>query len=288
MPLSQTFTAFTPEIWTPRVNMFFKAKLAAAPFFADYSADVAEGGDIVHIPKISNSFTAAAITTTAGAITSTNLSDTNTTLTISSWMGVAYDISDFQYAQALKSYNIKNKYAEAMGYALAKKFDTDLLAQGANLTASVGNSATALLSTSLEKAFGILTSNSVPKEDCVLFLNPKTYWNRIMTVAKYYDASQFGKPSVPSGAHDVLYGVPVVITPQVPTGTAGTEGGYRNLLVHRDAIVYAMAKLPGSPMNGIRIQEKQSENLKVRFVGDIAYGVATLLADGGVRIIDKV
>jgi len=47
MVLSQTFTAFTPEIWTPRVNFFFKAKLVAANFFDNYSSEVAEGGDIV-------------------------------------------------------------------------------------------------------------------------------------------------------------------------------------------------------------------------------------------------
>ncbi len=267
--------------------MFFKAKLAAAPFFSDYSSDVANGGDIIHIPKISSGFTAAAITTTAGAVASTDLSDTNSNLSVTSWMGVAYDISDLQYAQIMSSYNVKSKYAESMGYALAKKFDTDLLAQGANITPSVGNSATALLATSLEKAFSILTSNSVPKEDCILFLNPKTYWTRIMSIAKYYDASQFGKATLPVGVTDLLYGVPVVVTPQVPTGTAGTEGGYRNLLVHKDAIVYATGKLPGASINGIRIQEKQSENLKVRFIGDIAYGVLTLDAKGGVRILDK-
>jgi len=28
-----------------------------------------------------------------------------------------------------------------------------------------------------------------------------------MMIAKYYDASQFGKPSVPQGAHDLIYGI---------------------------------------------------------------------------------
>lgn len=288
MTLSQTFTAFTPEIWSPRINMFFQAKLVAAKFFNDYSADVADGGDTVHIPNISNGFTAAAINTTSGIVTSANLSDTNSNLTVNTWEGVAYDLTDFQYAQILKSYNVRNSYAQAMGYALAKKFDTDLLGQSSNITASVGSSATALLSTTLEKAFGILESNSIPKEDCVLFVHPKTYWNRIMAVQKYYDASQFGKATVPTGAVDLLYGVPVVVTSQIPAGTAGTEGGRRNLLVAKSSLVYAFGKLPGAMTNGVRIQEKPSEDLKVRFIGDIAYGVGYLNANAGVRIIDKV
>ena len=287
MTLSQTFTAFTPEIWSPRVNMFFQAKLAAAKFFQDFSSDVANGGDIVHIPMVAQGFTPAAIATTNGAVTSANLSDTNSNITVNTWQGVAYDLTDFQYAQILKSYNVKNMYAKAMGYSLAQKFDTDLLAQSSNITPSVGNSATALLSTTLEKAFSILESNSVPKEECVLFIHPKTYWNRIMGIAKYYDASQFGKPSVPQGAHDILYGVPVVITSQIPAGTAGSEGGRRNLLIHKSALVYAFGALPGGTQAGVRIQEKPSESLKVRFIGDIAYGVSYTRPLGGVRIIDK-
>ncbi len=286
MVLSQTFTAFTPEIWSPRINWFFRAKLAAAPFFDDYSADVANGGDTVHIPNVTQSFSPSDIQTTNGTVTSTNLSDTNTNLSISTWKGVAYDLTDFQFAQILKSYNIKNAYAQAMGYALAQKFDSDLLGQGSNITAVVGDSATALLSTTVEKAFGILESNSIPKEECVFFMHPKFYWNSVMAISKYYDASQFGKPSVPQGAHDMLYGVPVVITSQVPAGTAGTEGAsaHRNMIVHRSALVYALGKLPGAVSGGVRIQEKPSEDLKVRFIGDIIYGVGYLNANAGVRV----
>lgn len=287
MVLSQTFTAFTPEVWSPRINFFFRARLAAAPFFDDYSSDVANGGDTVHIPAVTAGFTVSNISTTNGAVTSTNISDTNTNLSVDTWKGVAYDLTDFQMAQIQKSYNIKNAYAQAMGYQLAQTFDTAILAKGASVTAGVGNSGTDLLATSIEKAFGILESNSIPKEECVLFLHPKAYWNELMRIQKYYDASQFGKPSVPQGAHDMLYGVPVVITSQVPTGTAGTEGGHRNLLVHKSAIVFALGRLPGAVQGGVRIQEKPSEDLKVRFIGDIIYGVGILNAAAGVRIISN-
>lgn len=284
---TQTFTAFTPEIWSPRINYFFRAKLAAAPFFSDYSADVADGGDIVHIPNVTQSFSPSSIAVTNGSVTSTNISDTNTNLTVDNWYGVAYDLTDFQFAQVLKSYNIRETYARTMAYSLARYVDADLLDEGANMTAGVGNSSTDLLSTSIEKAFGILESNSVPKEECVLFFHPKAYWQEVMKIQKFYDASQFGKPSVPQGAHDMLYGVPVVLTSQVPASTAGTEGGHRNLLIHRNAVAYAFGKLPGAMENGVRIQEKPSENLKVRFIGDVAWGVKTLNAKSGVRIISN-
>lgn len=280
---TQTFTAFTPEVWSPRINFFFKTKLVAAPFFADYSDDVASGGDIIHIPNVADSFTSITdIQTTNGSVTATNLSDTNTNLTVNKWKGVAYDLTDFQFAQIMKSFNVRNSYAVAMSHTLARQFDTDLLSNISSLDASVGATGTALLATSLEKAFGILESNSIPKEESVMFIHPKVYWTNLMAIQKFYDASQFGKPVVPKGAHDLLYGVPVVITTQVP---AGSGGGYVSAIVHRRAFVYAYAQLPGGVQKGVRLSEKPSENLKVKLHADLAYGTATLNSNAGVQVI---
>lgn len=279
---TQTFTAFTPEIWSPRINFFFEQKLVAAPFFADYSGDVAGGGDIIHIPNVADSFTASDIKTTTGAVTATNLSDTNTNLTVNKWKGASYDLTDFQWAQVMKSANIKGSYARAIAYRLAKQYDTDLLAEIDNQTNSVGASGTSLLATTLEKAFGILSSNSIPKEECVFFCHPKVYWNDIMTIQKYYDASQFGKPSLPKGVHDMLYGVPVVLTANTP---APDSSGFSSAILHRRALVHAKAALQGATSSGVRIQEKDSESLKKVVIGDLAYGVATLNAKAGVKIL---
>jgi|TARA_R100001530_G_scaffold127734_1_gene97066 hypothetical protein len=279
---TQTFTAFTPEVWSPRINFFFKTKLTAAPFFADYSDDVSDGGDIIHIPNVADSFTSITdIAVTTGTVTATNLSDTNTNLTVNKWKGVAYDLTDFQFAQVMKSFNIRNSYAVAMSHSLARQFDTDLLAEIDNITPSVGATGTALLATSVEKAFGILESNSIPKDECVLFIEPKVYWNNLMNITKYSQASLFGKPVIPKGAHDLFYGVPVVVTPQVP---AAAGSGYTNAIVHRRAFVYAYAALPGGG-KGVRLSEKPSEDLKVKIHADLAYGVKTLNATAGVKIL---
>jgi hypothetical protein len=248
------------------------------------------GGDTVHIPKISASFAATAIPATSGAITPTNVSDTNSTLTVDQWMGVRYDISDLQWAQVMKSAAIKSRYAQAMGEALARKLDTAILANGSSVTAVVGNSATKVLATSLEKAMGILTSNSVPLADSIWLFHPKTYFNEVLgNNQKLYDASQFGKAVLPTGVIDMLYGVPVVISENVPVGTAGTEGasGHRNLLVHRRAIAYATGALEGAGAGGIRLQEKPSENQKTVVVADIAYGTVIVDAAAGVRVLSK-
>jgi hypothetical protein len=269
-------------IWSPRVNRFFRAKLAAAPFFSDYSDEVAGGGDTVRIPHISDSFSASDINTTSGEVSATNVDDTKTDLSIDKWKGTSIYLTDFQKAQIADKYRIKDEYASTMGYTLARTFDSALLDEAAdNLTYSVGDTGTDLVATNIERAFSILGTENVPKEDAVMFVHPTTYWGDIMNIQKYYDASQFGKPSVPQGAHDLLYGVPVVITSQVPTADGG---GYNNMLIHRNAVVYALGNLQGPGSAGARIQEKTAEDLRVKVIADIMYGVKILNSKSGVKM----
>ena len=99
--------------------------------------------------------------------------------------------------------------------------------------------------------------------------------------------SRYGEATLPTGAHDRLYGIPVVISPNVPAGTASTEGGHRNLLVQKSAFVYAIANLEGGEANGIHLVEKKSESLRTKIIADIAYGVQYTSAYKGVRIISN-
>ena len=292
MTLSQTYTVFTPSIWSPRINFWFSQNLVAAKFFDNYSDDVSGGGDTIYIPSLSQAFTVGDVAVTNGTVAATNVSDTKSALSLSTWSGSAFVLTDFQAAQAMKSYRIRENYMQKMAYDLAKSMDQAIIRVGAGITPSVGDSSTALLATTIEKAFGILASYSVPKSECVLFVSPKTYWNRIMAISKYYDASQFGRPSLPTGVQDLLYGVPVVITELITTCTYAAESGsaaagYRNFLIHKSAIVYALANLDGGG-SGPRLQIKDNGDLAVKPTGDIAYGTLLLNAARGVKILDKV
>lgn len=289
MTLEQSYSVFEPEIWSQRINHYFHAKLGAANFFDDYSDEVTMGGDRIHIPHIGDSFSAATILQTNGAVTATSVSDTRTTLTLDVWSGCAVTFSDFQAAQVANKYNLKDKYAQEMGYKIAQAYDTAILANGSSLTPNVGDSATSILATSVEKALSILESRSVPLNECAFWFHPKPYWKEIYAVSKFYDASNFGLPVTPYGAHSTLYGIPVVITPQIPNGTAGTEGddGHRNMVVHPSAIVHARGNLPGGVASGARLSEVPVEALRKKYVADLMYGDKILNANHGVRILSK-
>lgn len=297
MVLSQTFAVFTPTVWSPRIYFFLKNKMIAKGVFDDFSDEVISGGDVINIPYISDGFSATAIQTTNGQLTGTNISDTKSALSVNTWVGNALVISDFQMAQVAKSYRLKEGYMEAMGYALAKKLDVDIIRLAANSgITTVGNSSTALLATTIERAMSILSSRSVPLNECNFIMHPKTYYRRIFNVQKYYDASQFGKVSVPQGVVDYLYGVPVVVTQQITTATYAAEplsaaNAYRNLLAHKTAFAFAIGNIPGAnTINGVRLSEGRANgtDLATKITADIAYGVKLVNSSRVIKILDKV
>jgi hypothetical protein len=191
---------------------------------------------------------------------------------------------------------------QAQAYALAKKLDLDIYKLAASTTiTTVGNTSTALLATTIEKAMAILSSRSVPLNECNFLMHPKTYYRRIFGIAKFYDASQFGKPTLPTGVIDYLYGIPVRVSEVVTTTTLAAEGGastvagggYRNLLLHKSAFAFAIGNIPGQNFsNGIRLTERENSSstgadLATKIIADVAYGVLRLNPSRVIKIIDK-
>jgi len=283
---AQTYLVFRPDIWSPTIDKFFKAKLEAAKFFMDFSDEVTEGGKSIMIPWQSE-YTSASVTTTTGDITGNLVTDTRTVLDINTWNHTVRIFADFQAAQVAKNYRLKESFAEAMAYALAKGLDDSILglATAANISRVVNASTAGLKSSDLESALGIIESYNIPRNECIWFFHPKAYYSEVMAVQKLYDASQFGTPSLIKGTHDSLYGVPVVVTSQVIDSNASIEGGtHRNLLIHNRAF----CNLPGGVPSGVRMQTLPSEALRQTYVADIMYGVKKLgNSYRGVRLISK-
>lgn len=286
----QTFTVYRPEIWQPKIDQAFKEKLYLTKFFSDYSDAVTEGGKTVLIPHDAI-YTATAVTTTTGDIAGNLVTDTMTRLDIDKWYKASMIKADFQAAQIGKQYRIKELYAQNMAHAIAKQLEQDLIAlfTAANFSRVVNASTAGLKASDLEAAIAIAESYNIPREEMAFILHPKAYYQEVLAVQKLYDASQFGKVSLPTGNLDTVYGVPIIVSPLVGASNASIEGGaHRNMLVHTRAIAFAIGNLPGGSTMGVRLQEKQSENLRVHVVADIVYGVKKVgNSYRGVRLISK-
>jgi len=194
-------------------------------------------------------------------------------------------ITDFQLAQVAASYNLKDAYARAMAQDLGEIFDRQLLGQASSLSPYVNDTITALCATDLQGAIRLTESYYIPKDNLVWFFTPKAYWNEIMLNDKYSDMSKFGASILKDGTQDLLYGIPVVITDQLPLYSA-TSAKRINLLVAKNALCYAFCNLPGGVPSGVRITEVPNAGgeMRTEITADIGYGVKIMNAYHGVKI----
>ncbi len=288
MPGAQDYSTLTPQIWSPTITSFFKAKLLAARAFTDMSGDVTEGGDKIHLPHMPNEYTVSDIHVTSGDLTMTTVTTTRTILEIDKWKGMSIPITDFQLAQVATKYNVRRLMAQDAGFTIAKTFDTAILTEAfSNAGATVGTSLTKLSATALEEALSIIESKSVPKDQLRLIVHPKPYFVDLFKQSKMYDAATFGIPNIPSGNIDTVYGVPVLRTPQIVTQT----GSYQNLLVHPLGLAWAIGNIPGMSGGAVRVEFKRASPSANSAGGkrwdielDLMYGLKAWRTESMVRI----
>lgn len=265
------------------VTEYFKEKLLFGKFFTDASAEVRTEGERLYVPGLAQRFTISDIKTTSGEISATNVSDTSMYLDINKWKGGGFYLSQFQQAQMRKSYRAQQRYMQGLGHDLQKTLDTALwtYTSASNISKSIGDSATDILATTLERGISIVESDSIPLTDCAFFYHPYAWYREVLKNSDLRKATEYGEVVLPNlTTRKSLYGLPVFVTPQVSTGTAGTEGGHRNALVHREAIIYAVQ----SP---IGLDELKGEALRVLVAGNMIYGLKKLRSDAGIRIISN-
>lgn len=282
MAANPSYRGFTPVVFSDYVKMFFKAKLVAAAHFTDFSDDVSSGGESIYIPGIVALATPSTVTQTTGALEDRFVSETRTKLDLNTWIAFSLRFTDFLMAAIANKYNVQKGYAEAISYNLAKTFDTALLeAARDGLILRIGDSSS-MSTTKCRDAMQIIDSYNIPREDILWILGPQSYWD-LMRRTAIYDASVFGGGNAPmaTGKHGSLFGIPIVLTTQVPSHTLGIKE--TNFLVSKRAMSYAFANIDGMA-SGPRIQLIRGDGLYSRLVGDLAYGVKILDTTGGVKV----
>ena len=128
---------FVPEIWGASVQDYMEKKLVVAGMAQDLSSMVANGGDLIHLPKTDELIAETTYGTAAGNSgllqgTPLNFDDTTTaggeyTLAVSKSAYAAVSISDLIMSQGGSQYDFMNMYTKKMGYAIGKKIEADLM-----------------------------------------------------------------------------------------------------------------------------------------------------------------
>jgi len=273
--ITQHYHAFEPAVWSPRLNFFFQKKLQAKYVCTDYSSDL--NGNIVYVPGITDGFTAAAIGITSGDVTAASLADTKSTITLDQWYGDAFRVTKGQADRIGSQYNLVDSYMETMAYNLSTAFDTAVLGNISSGTFSVGKTGTAIPSTTLEHALAIADSQNMPHDGLAWVFTPNAYWQQLANVSKYYTMSTYGKATIPTGFVDMLYGIPVLVSNNLPLSATDRQ----NALIHKSAIGFVIAG------GGVNLTYRDPEALRRTYFADIHYGHTLLTAGRIIKIVGK-
>jgi len=272
--------ALHPEVWSPKVNDFFRANLKAAAFFEDWSSEVADGGDVIHVPNLTE-MTA----NTKAANTQVVLSaptETTVNLTINVHSHVAFLIEDAAASKVKKSYMLQERYAKNAGYTVASKLEDALIALFAGFSQTVGDSATTLNDSNIRQAIAYLDTANVPQEGRAFFLHPNVIWNHVQGIDKFsLLINTNGADPVLKGQVGLLYGIPVIGTSRIGV----TSGSRYCALAHSSALAWATGNMTPGMEGSIRLQtDYRLEYLGTLVIADIMYGVIENRDTSGVLI----
>jgi len=274
-----------PEKWSNRVNDFFRAQLKAAAFFEDWSEDVADGGDIIHRPVITEM--AAQTKTAATEVVLQDNTDSTITLTINTHKHVAFMIEDVVSSKFKGSYKAQDVYAKNAGYTTAGSLEDALLLLINGFSQTVGSSSANLADSNIRAAIAYLDAANVPQEDRAFFLHPNVVWNQLMGIDRYTLVQNVAGANNPvlKGQTHTLYGYPVITTSRLTVTTGHRNGGY----AHSSAIAFAVANPSGmSGPNHVRLQTDYIlQHLGTLVVADVIFGAIENRDTSGVWIKAK-
>lgn len=270
-----------PEVWGGRINDFFRAKLRAAMFFEDWSEDFMEGGDVAHVPNITEM--SASDKAVGSEVTLSSPTETDVQLTIDTHKHVAFVIEDAVKSKVKKSYKAQEVYMKNAGYTVAATLEDAILALFSGFSNTVGDSSTDLNDSNIRKAIAFLGSADVPEENRAFFLHPNVIWNQVMGIDKFTLVQNTGGADpVLRGEIGKLYGYPVISTSRLGTASGSREGAF----AHKSAIAHATANIAGGKTpSSVRLQSDYVlEYLGTLVVADIQFGVKENRDNAGVYI----
>lgn len=262
-----------PEMWSSRVNDFFREKLVASNFFLDMSSELAGGGDILHIPNLTQM--TANVKGNGSQVTLNNATETKIDLTVTTWYEVSFLIEDREAQTVLNSYFLQERYMKNAAYTAANKLEQAIIDLASGFSQITGASNTTVADSDVRGAIKYLDIALVPQEDRMFFFHPKAIWGDLMALDRFtLLVNTKGADPVMKGHIGYLYGIPVISHANIGVTTGA---GLRNFLAHKEAIAHAHTIL--------RTQANYiPEYLGTLVTADILYGVIENRDTAGVWI----
>lgn len=257
--LQQTITTgdvFIPEVWSRETQRATQANLVLANLVKRFDAEVADGGDTLHVPKVSNISANAKAANTQ--VTLNAPTEDEFTMSINRHYESSYLVEDRLKVQA--KYQILNEYSPKAGYAIGAKIDSDLAGLYSGLSQTVGNSTTDITDANIVRAIQYLDDADAPQTDRYLVIKPAGLAHlRLIDKFSRWDslgysptpaagAGGIGGQAVrrigPNGFVGILYGALEVYMTTNLTEESGTSDTVHNLLFQKEAFALALQQKP--------------------------------------------
>lgn len=252
-----TGDVFLPEVWSRETQRATEATLVLANLVKRFDSEVADGGDILRVPIVSNLTANAKAANTQ--VTLNAPTESQFSMNINRHFEASYLVEDRLKVQA--KYNLLQEYSGKAGYAISVRIDSDLADLYSGLSQTVGNSTTDITDANIVRAIQYLDDANAPQPDRNFVIKPAglAHLRQIDKFSRYDALGLSGVPAAgagglanvssvvrrigPNGFVGVIYGLEVYMSTNL-TEESGTSDVVHNLVFHKEAFALAMQQKP--------------------------------------------
>jgi N4-gp56 family major capsid protein len=238
---------FIPEVWVADLDVALRGAQVfgqSGVINRNYEGEISSYGDTVHIGSLSRPIIST-YTKNSTSIDPQTLTTADQTLLIDQSKYFAFEVDDVDKRQVRDGGRLLNQAADEAAFGVADVVDLFLAGL---MTASAGNVITAGDAATPDAAYKIvlalklkLDKAKVPTAGRFVIVSPEFY-ALILQDARFTDVARYGDSNaIRNGEVGRVLGFDVMVSMNLPAGTAGTAGEVSNFVVagHAMATTYA-------------------------------------------------
>ena len=263
-----TAANFIPEMWRDAILDYAERQFQLRNQVSDFSSMLADGGDILNIPKVKEE--TAAAKSADSAVTYSAQTDGVIQLSVNQHHYEAKRIEDIVRVQ--ESADLFGAYAKSMGYALAKKVENylavDILqsASGNDTALSSDNVfTTALIRTGLQKLLD--AGFDYTDGEHYFYCSPAAYMS-LLSLGDFTEAQKRGDAENPLASGRIINAYGLEVYPSTDWDDDGGSGDETATIFNRNSVYFAQQVAP-------RVQSSYDiDHLATSVVADVLFGAA--------------
>lgn len=277
--------ALVPELWAKEIAANRVDNLVLWSLIdSRYSSEIANKGDVLHIPFVGEIDDATDTNYTIGTdVTIDSLDVTTVDLLIDRYIRKGVGVQDALKAQS--AYDLRAPAQQRLARFLDRAKDEEVFRKAvAGFSNTPIAAGAALTFANFVDAAAQLDTKNVPEDDRFIVVNGmgRADLRKIPEFTAYKEVGESGLVKSKNGFVGEIYGMPVYVTNAIKSNGDATTPAYEFLMFHRSAIIAATQEVPKIEFG--RDYKKGQDDM----VGSELFGVKVLRPDHGIVITRNV